>query len=1165
MRSSYLYSSGLTFAKGPKQPPPPTRVSDNLRSEDTVEVLLGLGEGPWSKLHDGLKSFFIANTPLQASDGTLNFPDAQLIFHKGTQMPDPIKFVLGGSAAGRAVNVNLSQDTPVVRTTTTGQLDAIDVRLRIDQLLKTTEEGDVLNEDLVFKIEVKPTSSGTWTNLPSNTGWVRSSPSVGNRQYFGSIDLRVDELIADGVIQATAENQAWQEYQDNADGPVDSSLGRQAYSESIRIYGKTQSPVYKEIRVPVERLESDTYDIRVTKISAETTTDSVRELTWDTFEEIVIEETAYPNTAMAQLIVKASDQLSSVPQMYGIYDTTEVLVPTIFDPETRSYDFSGGVWDGTFKKAFTDDLAWIIYDIIHNDVHGIAAYYPIAFSRYEALEASLYWNACNPVTGAYEGVPRPNGGTRPRVTFNGMIDTPRNSMELLTYMAGAGNAVFYEDAEGVFRLRIEQDSAAVHTFNNMDVENGRFQYSFTDVNTRYNDITVVYRNNKLPIYQEDRRRIHDQNDIDTHGRKPLTFIAVGCVDTDEAIARAYSKLISALTEKRQVTFVTSRFGAYVEPHDIILLSDEAMSEGQSRRSISLDGTRQLITLDRPMSLEPNVNDYMLYVQTVDGIQTFTVDKANSDVNTIAVTSALPVGLPDYFSFTVASASDGNVKPYRAISIKEKGAEKIEISAVEVNRSKYTLIDNFDGSSFDVTEEVVRSDDSFVGNLQAVVTERATSDGKVKDINLTWDAPSQTLAGAIYVVRYSYNDEIATEIYRGPSLQFLHENVPLGTHLYSVSTVDIDGKESPQAARVRVTTTASSYGLPSVTAINIQNRKDSDDTFVGKNLTLTWDVDTDTEQWEGWAVDLPHPDFEKYVINIIDRSDDSIVHTYEVTDWKVRNIEILFSELTTFGLSNIRDYNVSVHVEDADTNPGASLIKRIQKPIISITPVTLEQVDNITGNSKLVFTRPDDIDYRGVRVTQNSEILFQGDAVPYFPLEDGNQSIQYQFYDVFGFDGYPELTAALEVNRRSITDEVDTLITDLANNTSSVADLVAQYGDTTAVQDAITIANGNLQLANEILALQNASVVRESLEVAIAGGSSSRNAALEANNYGFEDGLTGWGSKPGVVISNEIFPRMEVWSLAEEGSENTTYEKEQSFALAEKVLTGEEAIRAILNE
>lgn len=1159
-----MLSKLLNFSKGGSQSATPTRVDDNLRSQDTIEVLLGLGEGPWSKLHNGLKSFYIANTPLQASDGTLNFPDAQLIFHKGTEMPDPVKYVLGGSAAGRSVGVNLSQNTPVSRTTTTGILDAIDIRLRIDQLLKTTDEGDVLNEDLLFKIEIKPTSSATWETLPTNTGWYQDSETSGNNQYFGSIEDRVDELmIQDGITRTEALTIAWAEYQDNADGPVEASLGVEAYSENIRIYGKTQSPTPKEIRIPVARLEGDTYDIRVTKISPESTDTSIRELTWDTFEEIVIEEKAYPNTALAQLILKASDQISSVPQMYGIYDTTEVLVPTIFDPETKSYDFSGGVWDGTFKKAFTDDLAWIIYDLVHNDVHGIAAYYPINFSKYDALEASLYWNACNPVTGAYEGIPRPNGGTRPRVTFNGLIDTPRNSMELLTYMAGAGNAVFYEDAEGAFKLRLEKDTADVHSFNNMDVEKGKFQYSFSDVNTRFNDITVVYRNNKLPIYQEDRRRVYDQNDIDLNGRKPFNFVAIGCTDTDEAIARAYSKLISALTEVRQVTFITSRFGAYVEPHDIILISDEDMEEGQSRRSLGVDATRRKITMDRPLGLEPNVSDYKLYVQTASGIQTFDVDKAASTVDTLAVTSDLPT-LPEYFSFTVASESDGDVKPYRVISIAEKGEEKIEIIAVEVNRAKYTLIDEFDGTNFDVTEEPIGPDDRQVTNLRATVTERATSNGKLKDITLTWDPPAGNLSGVKYIVRYSYNDEVAKEVYRGSNLSYLQENAPLGSHLYVVSTINPDGTESPQTARIKVTTTLSDYLMPSIAELFIFNRKTSDTTYVGANPIIKWAVD-ESEQWEGWESGKPHPDFDSYLVELLDDLD-APQHTIEVSDWNTRELELSFRELKDLDLSlDLRAYKVRVSVQNSDEETGAALTLNITKPVLEISPVTLELINNITGTTKLKFERPEDTDYRGVKVTKGVETLFEGDAIPYFPLEDGNQTVTYQFYDVLGFLGYDPTDLTLEVERRSIGDEVDDLIDSVNENVSTVAELIAQYGDTTAVLDAIELAQGNLALANEILALQNASVLRESLEVALTGVGSSQNATAEATNFSFADGLTGWSSKAGVVLSADFFDRMEVWEVDGDGSEQTTYEKQDALNLAELILSAEELLEARLNE
>lgn len=1107
MRSNLLYAaSQLAFSKGPKQPPPPTRVSDNLRSQDTVEVLLGLGEGPWSKLHDGLKSFYIANTPLMASDGTLNFPDAQLIFHKGTEMPDPVQFLLGGSAAGTGVGVNLAQNAPVTRTTTSGEIDAIDVRLRIDQLMKNTDEGDQLNEDLLFRIEVKPTSSGTWQSLPPNTGWVQNwtapEPSNNNTGFFGSLIGRIEQLQIDQQLsQYDAEVQAWQEYQDNADGPIDTSLGVTAYAQNIRIYGRTQSPVMKEIRIPVQRLTTDTYDIRVTKISAESTGTSVREITWDTFEEITIGDKAYPNTAMAQVIVQASDQLSNVPAMYGIYDTTEVLVPTIFDPETRSYDFSGGPWDGTFKKVFTDDLAWIIYDLIHNDEHGIATYYPIGFSKYEALEASIYWNACDPVTGAYVGIPRPNGGTRPRVTFNGLIDQPRNSMELLLYMAGAGNAVFYEDVEGNFRLKVEQDTPATQTFNNMDIENGRFQYSFTDINTRYNDITVVYRNKKLPAYQEDRRRVFSQSDIDTHGRKPITFVAVGCVDTDEAIARAYHKMLTALTETRQVSFTTTRFGAYVEPHDIILIADEAMDEGYSRRCIGLNPDRRTVTLNEALALESGVTDYVVRLQTTDGIWETQVLENNVDTTptTLRLADAIPTGLDDNFSFSIASATEGDLRPYRVISIDEgdDGDEKIKISAVEVNRAKYGLIDNFDGTSFDVDDEpdISSPESKLVIDLQAVVTERATVDGKVKDINVTWDAPATTTAGAIYSVKYSYNDEVTREVYRGSNLQFIQQDVPIGTHTFTVSTVNLDGTDSPQTRRVRVTTLPPDYGLPAITGVTIQNKKDSDTTYIGKNVSIEWSVDT-SEQWEGWASDKPHPDFSWWEIDVVDNSNGSIVHTYQLTDWGTKQYTVPYSDFSTFGLSNIRDFSLVVSVSDSEGNEGASFSRTIEKPTQVVSNVTITQQEQHSLKSILKYDVPVDPDFKGLKVWVSASdnahltgtLVWEGEGYPVLDLLEGTNYISYQTTDSFGHSEQPITKVTKDTTYRDVLTEMDEAQID-------IDDLITTYGSTATAATSAAAALASESAAQT--AEQNASTAQAQAEQARDDAQAAEVSATES--------------------------------------------------------------------
>ena len=1106
-----MSTKNLSFGKG-GEAPDPTRLSDNLRSEDTVEVLLGLGEGPWSKLHNGLKSFFIANTPLMATDGTLNFPDAKLIFHKGSELPDPIKFVLGGSASGTSVSVNLAQNESVTRTTTSGAIDAIDVRLRIDQLMLNTEDGDLLNEDLLFRVEVKATSSTEWSALPPNTGWIQNytpvdtDPTDENGDavdgFFGSVYRRTLQLQAEEQLtEYEAQVQAWAEYQANVTGPIDASLGYSAYADNVRVYGRTSSPTMKEIRIPVARLENDTYDIRVTKISPESTTESIREITWDTFEEIIIEEKSYPNTAMAQLLITASDQLANVPQMYGIYDTTEVLVPDIYDPETRSYDFTSGPWDGTFKKTFTNDLAWIIYDMVHNDTHGIAAYFPIEFSKYEALEASLYWNACNVVTGAYEGVPRATGGTRPRTVFNGIIDTPRNSMEQLTYMAGAGNAVFYEDAGGIFRLRIEKDTDATQTFNNMDIE-GRFQYSFSDVNSRYNDITVVYRNQNLPAYREDRRRVYDAQDILDNGRKPFTFAALGCTDTDEALARAYHKLITSLTETREVTFTTTRFGAYVEPHDIILIADETMDEGVSRRCMSTSADNQWIYLNEPWVPEAGITDYVARIQTASGVLELELLEHADNVNgsRIRVDGAVPVSeLDPNFSLSIASATEGDVRPYRVISIapSDDGEGRIVISAVEVNRSKFALIDNYDGTSFDVDEpDNPNPLSNAVTDLAIDVQERATANGKVTDIEVTWAAPTSQQAGATYVVRYSHNAGDYVELMRGSNLSYTLENAKVGQHTFTVTTVLPDGTLSPEIRTVKATTVEPNYGLPSVTGITVRNRKNSFGAvqYIGSSVEFEWSVDT-SEQWEGWDLGKPHPDFDHYQIELVSSGVGLVADTIKLYDWNAREHIVRMADIL-FNVPDIRDYNISVAVVDADGNEGSSFSINVVKPKLTLSGVVFEQPNIYNLRGLLRYTTPSDPDFTGISVWKDTKAGASGSTnnlvatnqlVPTFTYNEGENHLDYCANDAFG-------QGVIYSTTKTVTfTDISTAIADLEQD---IDDLEGAYGDATSAAAERVLAEAARDTAETHR--DNAQTAQGLAETAQGHAEDAEVAAIEAS-------------------------------------------------------------------
>ena len=143
---------------------PPVRTPDSLRSKDTVEVVLALGEGPQYGLKDGAKSFYIGDTRLQNDNGEYNFKTFVLKFFPGTDNADPVVPVLGGQTSNSSVSLQLATDTPVVRTTTISNIDYLEVRLAFSRLMRSDDSG-TYKADATYRIEYKPSSSDTWIKV----------------------------------------------------------------------------------------------------------------------------------------------------------------------------------------------------------------------------------------------------------------------------------------------------------------------------------------------------------------------------------------------------------------------------------------------------------------------------------------------------------------------------------------------------------------------------------------------------------------------------------------------------------------------------------------------------------------------------------------------------------------------------------------------------------------------------------------------------------------------------------------------------------------------------------------------------------------------------------------------------------------------------------------
>jgi hypothetical protein len=457
------------------------------------------------------------------------------------------------------------------------------------------------------------------------------------------------------------------------------------YGQDITINGKTTSQYVKEFRIILEADADDDWDIRVTKLSNENTDEYFCDMSWESYQETLADSRAYDNTAVIQISGEASDQFSSIPQWSGIYRGLMIQIPSNYDPITREYD---GAWDGSWQIAWTNNPAWCLYDFVMNERYGIRYYYPdIVLDKYDVYEAAQW---CD------ELVPDGQGGFQPRYTFNAIITEPRPGKELARYIAGTFNSTFFDDLNGTAYLKVDKDDTAVAIFSKENVFEEGFEYSYTDITTRFNDITVTFLNPDLN-WAEDRRRIFDQTLIDRNGNIPLDFIAVGCTNAREALRRAWYKLITANTENCLVSFRTNRYGGMIKPFDVILVSDSDMGYGISGRIKSLNEARTIITLRNPVYLELGVT-YYINLRLNDSTN-YRVPLVNTQVGyntTLEVDTAIPENLADKAQFAIeAQGVIGTPRPFRVTKVEEQDGspDGFLIEAININRNKWYDSDN----------------------------------------------------------------------------------------------------------------------------------------------------------------------------------------------------------------------------------------------------------------------------------------------------------------------------------------------------------------------------------------------------------------------------------------------------------------------------------------
>lgn len=722
----------------------PTITPDTLLSKDIVEFTLGVQEGPIAGLINGPRGFYLDDTPLVSPNGENNFNPFELHVYHGDVNASRVRNILGGTTSNSQVGVTLAELTPVVRTSPASlqnNIDRLEVRLKFNTLVQTNDGGDQLEETARFKIKYRAAGSPTWLDFFSEaqeskltitssytTGYDRSQktvtktadiPVTGNfaekDPIKGGVNYNISGQVADtsvpgfnvskagsyGKLHLNTTSNNYKYVVDpvavaalNAAGTDSFTLTNGHHTTSlevvvrnpeiVEITGKTTSGYVKDFVKGVPRQAAD-WEIQVTKISPDNETHHTVSMTWESIQFVTRENRRYDNLAVIRGLGQASDQFSGIPRFSGVYGCLIVKVPSNYDPITRH---CVGAWDGTFKLAHTDNPAWCLYDLLTNELYGLKRYYPhLKVDRYSFYDAAKW---CD------ELVPRPGGGYQPRFTYNDKIEQPRDALELAYHIAGIFGAIPVTDLNGTVRLKLDKPGLPTQIFGAESITPEGFQYSFSDVTQRPNDILVKFINTGLE-FEEDARQVFDQALIDKAGRIPDEMIALGCNDVFEAQRRAYRRLLQANTEIITATFQTARMGLGLELFDLIGIMDPNMNWGVSGRVKSRSGNT--IYLRDPLYLPTNT-DLDLQIQTKSGLHDLTVRVTQPAATELTITAGTwPADAPQFAQFGISATAVGLVKPFRVLSIQEdpEDAEKLMITALEQNVNKYSDADNMTSS------------------------------------------------------------------------------------------------------------------------------------------------------------------------------------------------------------------------------------------------------------------------------------------------------------------------------------------------------------------------------------------------------------------------------------------------------------------------------------
>ena len=556
--------------------------------------------------------------------------------------------------------------------------------------------------------------------------------------------------------------------------------------KDITIKGKTTSQYLAS--VVVDNLPPRPFNIRMRRMTPDSTTDQLQNKTlWSSYTEIIDVKQCYPNTALVGVQVD-SEQFGSQQVSRNYHLRGRILqVPSNYNPQTRQYS---GIWDGTFKPAYSNNMAWCLWDMLTHPRYGMGKRLGAA----DVDKWALY------VIGQYcdQSVPDGFGGTEPRITCNAWLTTQRKAWDVLSDFCSAMRCMPVWNGQTLTFVQ-DRPSDKVWTYNRSNVvmpdDGAPFRYSFSALKDRHNAVEVNWTDPDNG-WETATELVEDTQAIARYGRNVTKMDAFGCTSRGQAHRAGLWLIKTELLETQTVDFSVGAEGLRHVPGDVIeICDDDYAGISIGGRVLAVNSQTRTLTLDREITL-PSSGTTL--ISLVDGSGNPVSVEVQSVTDGVKVkVSRVPDGVAEY-SVWGLKLPTLRQRLFRCVSIRENDDGMYAITAVQHVPEKEAIVDNgahFDGNQSGTVNGVTPP---AVQHLTAEVT----ADSGEYQVLARWDTP-KVVKGVSFMLRLTVAADDGSErlvsTARTTETTYRFTQLALGNYRLTVRAVNAWGQQGDPAS------------------------------------------------------------------------------------------------------------------------------------------------------------------------------------------------------------------------------------------------------------------------------------------------------------------------------------------------------------------------------